>query len=136
MVTLRGGSARLGIYTGDHCPPHATCRDTVGQWVVRISFSFIDQTGVGLLSVIPTKSAPRQRVINELALAVQRNLRECRRLWWLNRRNNPAAQTEGACCLNNTSYGSGRTIVDAEYNPGTCETRLRFSTGVTLILPM
>jgi hypothetical protein len=26
-VSLSGGAARLGIYTRDHCPPHATCRD-------------------------------------------------------------------------------------------------------------
>jgi hypothetical protein len=134
-VALSGGSAKLGVYTRDHCPPHATCRETTGQWVVRISFSFADPTAVGLLSAIPSKSIPGHRVINELINAVQRNLQECRRLWWTYRQNNPSAHTEGACCLNNTGYGS-RIVRDATYDSRTCRTRLRFTDGQTLLLPM
>ena len=135
VVALSGGSAKLGVYTRDHCPPHATCRETTGEWVVRIWFSFTDSTAVGLLSVIPSKSSPGHRVINELALAVRRNLQECRRLWWTYRHNNPSAHAEGACCLNNTGYGR-RTVRDATYDPRTCRTRLRFTDGQTLLLPM
>jgi hypothetical protein len=133
VVPLPSGSARLGVFTGDHCPPHATCREITGEWTVRISFSFIDPTFVDLLSVIPAKSSPRLRVVNELAAAVLRNLKECRRLWWNYRQNNPSVQPEGACCLNSTRYGN-KTIVDAAYNPGTGQTRLRFSDGMTLLL--
>jgi hypothetical protein len=135
VVPLPGGSAKLGVYTREHCPPHATCRDTAGQWVVRISFSFTDQTAVGLLSVIPTKSSPGARVVNNLVSAVQRNLRECRRLWWTYRQNNPLTQAEGACCLNNTAYGKW-TVRSATYDPGACQTRLQFTDGQTLLLPM
>lgn len=135
VVPLSGGSAKLGVYTREHCPPHATCRDTAGRWVVRISFSFADPTAVGLLSVIPQQNSPGSRTINDLVNAVLRNLSECRRLWWLYQQNNPLLHTEGACCLNNTRYG-GKAIIDATYDPGTRSTRVRFSDGVTMILPM
>jgi hypothetical protein len=115
VVPLPGGSAKLGIYTREHCPPHATCRDTAGQWVVRISFSFTDQTAVGLLSVIPTKRNPG--------------------VWWTYRQNNPLTQAEGACCLNNTAYGKW-TVRGATYDPGAYQTRLQFTDGQTLLLPM
>src|ERR1700730_10049343 len=98
VVTLPGGSAKISIQTREHCPPHATCRDTAGQWVVRISFSFTDQTAVGPLSVIPTKRNPGARVVNILMSAAQRNLRACGRLWGAHLQNNPLAQAEGACC--------------------------------------
>jgi hypothetical protein len=133
LVAMSGGSAKLGVYTRDHCPPHATCRETTGEWVVRISFSFADPTAVGLLSVIPSKSSPGSRVINELASAVRRNLQECRRLWWTYRQNNPSARAEGACCLNNTAYGR-RTIAKATYDPRTNQTRLLFTDGVVLLV--
>jgi hypothetical protein len=102
---------------------------------VRISFSFTDQAAVGLFSVIRTKSSPGARVVNILVSAVQRNLRECRRLWWTYRQNNPLTQAEGACCLNNTAYGKW-TVRGATYDPGAYQTRLQFTDGQTLLLPM
>jgi hypothetical protein len=135
VVPFSRGSAKLGVYTREHCPPHATCRDVAGQWVVRIPFSFTDPTALGLLSVIPSKSRPGQRVISELESAVRRNLHECRRLWWTYQKGNPLIQTQGACCLNNSAYGS-RTVRDATYYPGTDETLLRFTGGQTLRLRM
>jgi hypothetical protein len=102
---------------------------------VRISFSFADPTAIGLLSVIPTKSSPGSRVVNILVSAVQRNLRECVRLWWTYRQHNPLAQAEGACCLNNTAYGKW-TVRDSTYDPRNYQTRLRFTDGQTLLVPM
>jgi hypothetical protein len=135
VVALSGGSARLGVYTREHCPPHATCRDTAGQWVVRISFSFVDPTALALLSIIPQQNNPGHRTTNDLVDAVRRNLGECRRLWWTYQQTNPLLHAEGACSLNNTRYGS-KTVTTATYDPGTNSTRLRFSDGMTMMLPM
>lgn len=135
VVQLSGASAKLGVYTRDHCPPHATCREIAGQWVVRISFSFTKATAVGLLSVIPSKNHPGNHVMNQLAAAVQRNLPECRYRWWTYQQHNPLIQAGGACCLNNSLYRSW-TVKEATYDPGTRKTTLRFTNGQTLPLQM
>jgi hypothetical protein len=135
VVSFSGGSAKLGVYTREHCPPHATCRETAGQWVVRIWFSFSYATAIGLLSVIPSKSSPRPDIINQLVAAVQRHLPECRRLWWDYQQHNPLIQAQGACCLHNSLYRSW-TVKDATYDPGTRQTTLRFTNGQTLPVPM
>jgi hypothetical protein len=127
VVAFAGGSAKIGIYTRDHCPPHATIREQTGRWTVRISFSFVDP-GVGLMSILPPQNSPGAAVINELAQAVQRNLQECRRLWWTYQQNNPLTQTEGACCLNNQPR-AGSVIVDAAYDPTVCRTRIILAGG-------
>jgi hypothetical protein len=127
VVPFSGGSAKLGVYTLEHCPPHATCRDVARQWVVRLTFTFVDRT-IGLLSIHPPQNSPGLRVINELASAVLQNLPECRRLWWTYQQNNPLIQAQGALCLNNTTFQGG-TIVEASYDPGSCQTRMRFRDG-------
>jgi hypothetical protein len=130
VVAVPGGSARLAIFSRDHCPPHATCLEKSGRWTVRISFSFLDP-GVGILSVFPPQNSPGMGVINDLAHAVQRNLPECRRLWWTYQEHNPANQVEGACCLNNRAR-AGETIAEARYDPVTSTTYIRFSDGSTM----
>jgi hypothetical protein len=90
---------------------------------------------VGILDVMPPQNNPGAAAINALAAAVEQNLHECRRLWWIYQRNNPLIQTEGACCLNNSAYGSW-TVRSASYDPVARETRLVLTTGQTLILPM
>lgn len=80
------------------------------------------------MSIIPPQNRPGATVVNELAQAVQRYLPECRRLWWTYQQNNPLTQTEGACCLNNQQR-SGSVIVDATYNPATCQTRIVLADG-------
>ena len=77
---------------------------------------------------MPTQNAPGMGVINDLAYAVQRNLPECRRLWWDYHRNDPATAANGACCLNNRPR-LGTTIVEASYDPATCETLMRLADG-------
>ena len=131
VVTLPRGSARLGVYSKEHCPPHATCRELAGQWIVRIFFSFADAS-VGLLSIHPRHQIPTARAVNDLAMAVQRNLSECRRLWWLYQQNNPALQSEGPCCLNNTIV-AGETVIAASYDPGTSRTIMRFLDGTVVV---
>ena len=97
---------------------------------MRLSFSFIEAT-VGVLSIIPPQKKPGLRVINELADAVQINLPECRRLWWTYQHNNPQIQAQGPCCLNNT-YFHGGMVVEASYDPGARQTRMRFSDGAVV----
>jgi hypothetical protein len=130
VVTLHRGSAKLGVYSKEHCPPHATCRELSGDWTVRITFSFADAS-IGLLSVHTRRQVPTTRAINELATAVQRNLSECRRRWWEFQQNNPALQAEGPCCLNNTVVAGG-LVTAATYDPGTCCTRMRFADGTVV----
>lgn len=132
VVAFSGGSAKMGIYTRDHCPPHATFRDQTGRWIIRITFSFLDSS-VLLMSIIPPQNSPGAGVINELAQAVQRNLSECRRYWWTYQQNNPLTQTAGACCLNNQQR-SGGVIADAAYDPATCQTRITFADGVVITM--
>jgi hypothetical protein len=127
VVAFAGGSAKMGIYSRDHCPPHATLRDQAGRWTIRITFSFLDPN-VGLMSIIPPQNSPGLAVINELAQAVQQRLPDCRRLWWTYQQHNPLTQTEGACCLNNQPR-SGSVIVGATYDPAVPETRITFVDG-------
>jgi hypothetical protein len=127
VVAFSGGSAKMGIYTRDHCPPHVTFRERTGRWVIRIAFSFLDR-GVGLMSIIPPQNSPGATAINELAQAVQRNLSECRRLWWIYQQNNPLTQTQGPCCLNNQRR-SGGLIAGATYDPVARQTRVTFADG-------
>jgi hypothetical protein len=126
-VGVTGGSARLAIFSRDHCPPHVTCIDKGQRWTVRITFSFLDGD-VEILSIHPSQNSPGAAVINELAYAVQRNLPECRRLWWTYQRQNPANQAKGPCCLLN-QIRAGSVIVDAAYDPATCTTSIRFADG-------
>jgi hypothetical protein len=135
VVTLPSGAAEVSIQTREHCPPHATCRDLGGQWVVRIFFSYADPALVGLLDVRPRKNNPGPAVIRVLASSVRQNLHECRDRWWTYQRNNPLIQAQGPCCLNNTPYGSW-IVRSASYNAVTRETRLVFTTGQPMILPM
>jgi hypothetical protein len=130
VVTVTGGSAKLSVYSRDHCPPHATCRDSAGRWEARLTFSFLD-TAVVLMSLVPLKNHPGNRVVNELAQAVQSNLTECRRRWWEYQKGNPASQAEGPCCLNNQLI-SGATVLSADYDPATQSTRVCFSDGTTV----
>ena len=134
VVAFSGGTAKMGIFTRDHCPPHVTLREQTGQWVVRIAFSFRNDN-VALLSIIPPKNRPTAAIINELAQAVQRNLPECRRLWWSYQRGNPLSRAEGPCCLNNQQH-AGATIVTASYDPAKRETRIELDdhTVITMIV--
>jgi hypothetical protein len=128
IVNVAGASAKLAIYSRDHCPPHATCRDSARQWTVRIGFSFLDNV-VRLMSVLPPQNNPGSRTINELAQAVQRNLEACRLLWWGYQQN--TQQAAGPCCLNNQIVRGG-TVIDAIYDPVTTRVRLRYSDGTTV----
>jgi hypothetical protein len=127
VVTLPRGSAKLGVYSKDHCPPHATCRELAGDWIVRIMFSFADAS-VGVLSIHPRRQKPTAAAVNQLIMAVQRNLPRCRELWWTYQQNNPLIQTEGACCLNHKTVDGAR-VLTASYDPGTKCTTIRFYDG-------
>ncbi|HEV2097923.1 MAG TPA: hypothetical protein VGR45_03240 [Stellaceae bacterium] len=132
VVAFSGGSAKMGIYSRDHCPPHATFRDAAGAWIVRITFSFRDAS-VALLSLYPAHASLRATAINELAQAVGRRLPECRQLWWTYQKNNPLTQAEGPCCLNNQQH-AGAKIVDATYDPTACRTRIELDDKTVIVV--
>jgi hypothetical protein len=127
VVTVPGGSVALGVYTRDHCPPHATCRDVSRQWTIRLTFSFLDAS-IGLLSVHPVQNNPGSAVIRDLERAVHRNLSECRNLWWAYQQN--TREPAGPCCLKNQVV-AGSVVLDAAYDPATNRLRLRSSDGLT-----
>jgi hypothetical protein len=131
VVGLPRGSAKLGVYAREHCPPHVTCRELTGDWTVRITFSFADAS-TSLLSIHSRRQAPTARAVYELEAAVVRNLPECRELWWTYQQKNPIIQAQGPCCLNNTVV-AGETVVDATYDPGTRRTTMRFSDGTVVV---
>jgi hypothetical protein len=131
VVTLDRGSARLTIQTREHCPPHTTCRELAGQWIVRVSFTFVDSS-VDLLSIKVHGQPPSTRAVNDLMDAVRRHLPRCRELWWLYQHNNPRLQAEGACCLNNKNFEGG-IVTDASYDPGTSRTTIRFQDGAVVV---
>jgi len=128
VVPVTGGSADLSIYTRDHCPPHATCRDTTRQWTVRIAFSFLDRN-VQVLSILPPRNSPGHHVVNELAQAVQRNLSECRNLWWTYQQN--TLDPAGPCCLNNQVVAGG-LLLEVTYDPATSSVRKRYPNGTVV----
>jgi hypothetical protein len=131
VVALPRGSAKLSVYSKEHCPPHATCRELAGDWIVRITFSFADAS-VDLLSVHPRRQRPTAAAVNQLILAVEQNLPRCRELWWTYQQNNPLIQAEGACCLNHKTVDGARAIT-ASYDPGTRCTTIRFYDGTTAV---
>jgi hypothetical protein len=51
----------------------------------RVRFSYLGST-VELISIVPIKNVPLQRVVNRLLSDVQVRLPDCRRSWWLTRR--------------------------------------------------
>src|SRR5882757_519297 len=73
VVSLPSGSAKLGVYTKEHCPPHATCRELTGDWIVRITFSFADAS-TSLLGIHVRRQRPTASIIHELAAATLKNL--------------------------------------------------------------
>lgn len=68
----------MGVYTRDHCPPHATCRDNAGNWVARTESSFLDDV-VSLMDILPIHNAPSKRATDALENLVAGRLPACRK---------------------------------------------------------
>jgi hypothetical protein len=114
--------AGIYVFSDDHCPAHIHARHRGEGWIARVRFSYLGST-VDLISIVPIKKVPLQRVVNRLLSDVQVRLPDCRRSWWL---------TRGTTCLTNQWIlvrGPGRIellskpapsakqIAEAEYDP-------------------
>jgi len=127
------GTVTIGVFTLDHCPPHATCRDGNRRWTVRINFSFIHNT-VSLRDIIPPWAAPPADAVAQMENLVASNLRAYQEMWWNYQQRNPSGNTIGACCLDNQALGGG-VVQSATFDPATGTTVVALSNGVTHILP-
>ena len=133
-ISFSGGSAKVGIWTRDHCPPHATVREDTREWTMKIEFSFADAY-VGLHSIRTIKSAPSADAIDTAIDTVRGNRRAYRTRWWNYQRQNPANDKQGGpCCLNNQITQRG-AIATATYDPTRDERTLRFKDGTSITEP-
>jgi hypothetical protein len=128
--------AGIYVFSDDHCPAHIHARHRGEGWIARVRFSYLGST-VDLISIVPIKKVPLQRVVNRLLSDVQVRLPDCRRSWWL---------TRGTTCLTNQWIlvrGPGRIellskpapsakqIAEAEYDPANEQVYVIFQDGTT-----
>ena len=73
--------AKVVIATQDHCPPHVHVIHKAEGWIVNMWFSFAE-TEIGIVGIVPTEGAVRQRQLNVLHAELTRNLLTCRAMWW------------------------------------------------------
>ena len=99
-------------------------------------FSCIGST-VELISIVPIKNVPLQRVVNRLLSDVQVRLPDCRRSWWLTRRTTCLANQwavvrgPGRVELLSKPAPSAKQIADAEYDPAIEQVQVIFQDGTT-----
>jgi hypothetical protein len=133
-ITFGGGTAKVGIWAKEHCPPHATVRENTNEWTMKITFSFADGD-VALWKIRPTKSIPAADTINAAIDAVRNKRREYRNLWWLYQEHNLSNRRQGGpCCLNNKTVPRGE-ILSATYDPAKNERTFRFKDGTAITEP-
>jgi hypothetical protein len=128
--------AVIYAFADDHCPPHVHARHRGEGWVARVRFSYVGSE-VELISIVPLKNVPLQRVVNELLDDIQAQLMDCRRSWWTTRQTTclanqwavaPAA-SEIKLCPERTR--EAKQIADASYDPATEQLRVTFRDGTT-----
>ena len=83
--------AKVIIAADDHCPPHVHVWHRGEEWVVRMTFSFIDQR-TNVLTIVPSEGEVSQRQLNTLAEEIAAHLPACRAIWW---------KLRGTTCLEN-----------------------------------
>jgi hypothetical protein len=95
------------------------------------------QCGVELISIVPAKGVPQQRVVNRLLSDVQVRLPDCRRSWWLTRRTTCLAnrwaivRARGRIELLSKPAPRARQIAEAEYDPANEHVHVVFQDGTT-----
>ena len=128
--------AGIYVFSDDHCPAHIHARHRGEGWIARVRFSYLGNTVV-LISIIPVKNVPLQRVVNRLLSDVQVRLPDCRRSWWLTRRTTCLANQwavvrgPGRIELLPKSAPSVKRIAEAEYDPANTQVRVIFQDGTT-----
>ncbi len=131
-----GTGAGICVFSDDHCPAHLHARHRGDGWIARVRFSYIS-SAVELISIVPVKKVPLQRVVNHLLSDVQVRLPDCRRSWWLTRRTtcleNQWAVVRGPGrieLLSKTAPGA-KQIAEAEYDPANEQVHVVFFDGTT-----
>jgi hypothetical protein len=133
-ITFSGGTAKVGIWAREHCPPHATVRETTDEWTMKIEFSFINEN-VDLWKIRALKSLPAADAVNAAIDAVRNKRREYRTLWWKYQEHNVANRRQGGpCCLNNKTIPRGE-VASATYDPTKNERTLHFKDGTSITEP-
>jgi len=56
--------AGIYVFSDDHCPAHIHARHRGEGWIARVRFSYALVSTVELISIIPVKNVPLQRVVN------------------------------------------------------------------------
>jgi hypothetical protein len=128
--------AVIYAFADDHCPPHVHARHRGEGWVARVRFSYVGSE-VELISIVPLKNVPLQRVVNELLDDIQAQLMDCRRSWWTTRQTTCLANqwavapagSEVKLCPERTR--EAKQIADASYDPATERLRVTSQDGTT-----
>jgi hypothetical protein len=101
-----------------------------------VRFSYLGST-VELISIVPVKNVPLQRVVNRLLSDVQVRLPDCRRSWWLTRRTTclvnqwAVVRGPGRIELLSKPAPSAKQIAEAEYDPANEQVHVIFQDGTT-----
>jgi len=131
-----GTGAGIYVFSDDHCPAHVHARHRGEGWIARVRFSYLSNT-VELISIVPVKNVPLQRVVNRLLSDVQVRLPDCRRSWWLTRRTTCLANQwaivrgPGRIELLSKPAPRARQIAEAEYDPANEQVHVIFQDGTT-----
>jgi hypothetical protein len=128
--------AAIYVFSDDHCPPHVHARNRGDGWIARVRFSYIGNT-VALISIMPMKNVPLQRVVNRLLDDIQIALPVCRRSWWTTRRTTCLANQwimvsspQKLELLSGPMTGA-KQIAVASYDPDEERLQLAFRDGTT-----
>jgi len=131
-----GTGAGIYVFSDDHCPAHVHARHRGEGWIARVRFSYLSNA-VELISIVPVKNVPLQRVVNRLLSDVQVRLPDCRRSWWLTRRTTCLANQwaivrgPGRIELLSKPAPRARQIAEAEYDPANEQVQVIFQDGTT-----
>lgn len=131
-----GTGAGIYVFSDDHCPAHVHARHRGEDWIARVRFSYLAST-VELISIIPVKNVPLQRIVNRLLSDVQVRLPDCRRSWWLTRRTTCLAnqwavvREPGRIELLSKPSPNAKQIAEAEYDPSNEQVHVAFQDGTT-----
>jgi len=60
-----GTRAGIYVFSGDHCPAQVHVRHRGEGWIARVRFSYLGGA-VELISIVPAKNVPLQRVVKPL----------------------------------------------------------------------
>jgi hypothetical protein len=99
-----------------------------------VRFSYHGST-VEIVSIVPVKNVPLQRVVNRLLSDVRERLPDCRRSWWLMRRTTclvnqwAVVREPGRIELLSEPGPRAKQIVEAEYDPANEQIHVIFQDG-------